>query len=214
MFNDYKIKCEKSEVKTGKPYIWEDDKVQILNFPTKRHWKQKSHLEDVEEGLKFLVENYAQMGIYSLALPPLGCGLGGLKWADVKNLINKHLGPTEDLDVYVYEKIESKLLPEDNYPEMSSTYREDEGLVTQRSIKEGYFDLVKVSAEEQWIKFSIKGNPDFIHMSPNGFNKFTIHPILEEIKDGLIVYTAYWIKHDDKDESELEEILIEAVLRD
>ena len=54
------------------------------------------------------------MGISSLALPPLGCGLGGLNWSEVKNLINKHLGPIEDLDVYVYEKQDAKSLPDDS----------------------------------------------------------------------------------------------------
>ena len=97
MFSDYKARCDKGEVNPGQPYLWEDDKTQILNFPTKRHWKQDSLLSDVEEGLKYLAENYTQMGISSLALPPLGCGLGGLNWSDVKNLINKHLGRLKTL---------------------------------------------------------------------------------------------------------------------
>lgn len=104
MFKDYKVRCDKGEVNPGQPYLWEDEKTQILNFPTKRHWKQNSILSDVEDGPKYIAENYVDMGISSLALPPLGCGLGGLSWSDVKNLINKHLGPIKDLDVYVYEK--------------------------------------------------------------------------------------------------------------
>ena len=107
MFEDYKAKCDRGEVKPGRPYLWENNKAQVLNFPTKRHWKQDSMLSDVEDGLKYLAENYAQMGISSLALPPLGCGLGGLNWTDVKNLIDKHLGAIADLDVYVYESTSS-----------------------------------------------------------------------------------------------------------
>ncbi len=68
----------------------------------------------MEEGLVFHADNYAEMGISSIALPPLGCGLGGLNWVDVKNLINKHLGPIVDLDVYVYEPIESEI-PSDHF---------------------------------------------------------------------------------------------------
>ena len=75
MFSDYKARCDKGDVNPGQPYLWEDEKTQILNFPTKRHWKQNSLLSDVEEGLKYLAEKYAQMGISSLALPPLCCGL-------------------------------------------------------------------------------------------------------------------------------------------
>lgn len=89
MFFDYVKRCEKGEVKIGEPYLWENDRVQILNFPTKRHWREDSRLEDVEAGLKYLAENYAQLGISSITLPPLGCGLGGLHWPDVQNLINK-----------------------------------------------------------------------------------------------------------------------------
>ena len=52
MFNDYKIKCDQGDVKAGQPYLWEDDSVQVLNFPTKRHWKDGSLLQDIEDGLK------------------------------------------------------------------------------------------------------------------------------------------------------------------
>ena len=134
MFRDYKARCGKGDVNPGQPYIWEDDKTQILNFPTKRHWKQGSLLSDVEEGLKYLAKNYAQMGISSLALPPLGCGLGGLNWSDVKNLINKYLGPIEDLDVYVYEKTESKSQLDDDSIKKPLSLSRDEGLVAQQSL--------------------------------------------------------------------------------
>jgi O-acetyl-ADP-ribose deacetylase (regulator of RNase III) len=103
MFLDYKKKCEKREVKPGIPYIWEDEKTQILNFPTKRHWQNQSLIEDIEKGLKYLAENYIQLGIDSLALPPLGCGNGGLEWNQVKPLIEKYLAPIPDFEVYVYE---------------------------------------------------------------------------------------------------------------
>lgn len=103
MFDDYKDKCERDLVKPGQPYLWEDDSVQILNFPTKRNWRDHSLLQDIEDGLKYLAINYERMGIQSLAMPALGCGLGGLRWPEVQPLIMKHLGTIPDLDVYVYE---------------------------------------------------------------------------------------------------------------
>lgn len=103
MFGDYKAKCDQGEVKPGQPYLWEDDSVQILNFPTKRSWRDNSLLQDIEDGLKHLAGSYEQMGIQSIAMPALGCGLGGLKWSEVQPLIVKHLGALPDLDVYVYE---------------------------------------------------------------------------------------------------------------
>lgn len=103
MFLDYQKKCESKEVRLGVPYLWSDAEVQILNFPTKGHWREDSNLSDIELGLKFLAEHYEQLEINSIALPQLGCGNGGLNWKVVKNLINKHLGPLDLLDVYVYE---------------------------------------------------------------------------------------------------------------
>lgn len=129
MFTDYQSRCENGEVRIGKPYIWEDDRAQILNFPTKRHWREPSRLSDIEEGLKYLSENYAQMGISSLALPALGSGLGGLKWDDVKNLIDKYLGTIQALDVYVHTAVDSKTLLESD---------DIEGQIIKPSHSDGY----------------------------------------------------------------------------
>lgn len=107
LFEDYKALCDNKSVVPGKPYLWENDRVQILNFPTKRHWKDDSRLDDIEAGLKYLAENYINMGIDSLAMPALGCGNGGLQWNDVQPLIDKYLGSIIDLDVYVYRPMQS-----------------------------------------------------------------------------------------------------------
>jgi O-acetyl-ADP-ribose deacetylase (regulator of RNase III) len=103
MFFDYKDRCDHNNVKPGIPYLWEDERSQILNFPTKRHWREDSQLQDIIDGLKYLAENYQNMSIQSLAMPALGCGNGGLNWTDVKPQIDKYLGSIPDLDVYVYE---------------------------------------------------------------------------------------------------------------
>ena len=98
MFNDYTIRCRLGKVRMGKPYLYEN----ILNFPTKKHYHYKSNLSDIEEGLIHLSLNYKSWGINSIALPALGCGLGGLNWLDIKPLIEAHLGSLSDLEVYVY----------------------------------------------------------------------------------------------------------------
>lgn len=102
MFEDYKKRCEKGLLKVGQPYLWEDETAQVLNFPTKRHWRAGSRLEDIEAGLKYLAAHYTEMGIITLAMPPLGCGNGGLDWGDVKALLAKYLGDALDLEVFVY----------------------------------------------------------------------------------------------------------------
>ena len=103
MFGDYKSKCNQGKVIPGEPYLWENDSTQVLNFPTKRHWRDSSLIQDIEDGLKYFAASYEKMGIQSIAMPALGCGLGDLKWSEVQLLIVKYLGDLPDLDVYVYE---------------------------------------------------------------------------------------------------------------
>jgi O-acetyl-ADP-ribose deacetylase (regulator of RNase III) len=75
----------------------------IINLPTKKHWKGNSQLEFIESGLKSLREEIERMGIRSIAVPPLGCGLGGLNWSDVRKKIIQSLGDLKDVRVVVFE---------------------------------------------------------------------------------------------------------------
>jgi O-acetyl-ADP-ribose deacetylase (regulator of RNase III) len=67
----------------------------IVNFPTKRHWKGRSRIEDIEQGLVDLVRVIAEYKIRSIAVPPLGCGNGGLDWSQVRPLVERALSPVE-----------------------------------------------------------------------------------------------------------------------
>jgi O-acetyl-ADP-ribose deacetylase (regulator of RNase III) len=76
----------------------------IINFPTKRHWRGKSRMEDIEAGLEALVREIVTRQIRSIAIPPLGSGLGGLNWLDVRKRIERALRRlSADVDVLVYE---------------------------------------------------------------------------------------------------------------
>ena len=87
-FKAYEAACEREEVQPGKMFVFETRTLTnpkfIINFPTKRHWRGKSRMEDIDSGLKALVEEIRTRGIRSIAVPPLGSGLGGLNWADVR----------------------------------------------------------------------------------------------------------------------------------
>lgn len=92
MFEDYTRRCERKAVKLGEPYIYEDKSgIKILNFPTKDHWRSASRLSDIESGLTYLAEHYEKWGLKSIAMPPLGCGNGGLEWSEVGPLIYQKL---------------------------------------------------------------------------------------------------------------------------
>lgn len=110
-FADYVQRCNRNEVAPGVPYVFPADPKRdkpelelILNFPTKNHWRNPSQIDWVEGGLRILAERYEEWGIKSLALPPLGCGNGGLEWGDVWPLIERYLGglPIE-IEVWVPE---------------------------------------------------------------------------------------------------------------
>jgi O-acetyl-ADP-ribose deacetylase (regulator of RNase III) len=78
----------------------------IIHFPTKKHWRDPSRLEWIREGLVDFVRVIHQAGIQSVALPALGCGNGGLKWADVRSEIEATLGSLQDVEITVVEPTE------------------------------------------------------------------------------------------------------------
>src|SRR5277367_6324686 len=87
----YVVACKHKDVKPGHVMLFDTGRFEnprfILNFPTKRHWKGKSRIEDIEAGLKDLVATVRKHAIRSIAIPPLGCGNGGLNWSDVRPII-------------------------------------------------------------------------------------------------------------------------------
>lgn len=102
MFADYKKRTDRKAVRLGQPYLYQDlSGLKIINFPTKDHWRSPSRLADIERGLDYLVAHAAEWDLGSIALPPLGCGNGGLEWSEVGPLIYQKLRPLP-IDVEVY----------------------------------------------------------------------------------------------------------------
>ncbi len=102
MFRDYQKRCKNKEVHPGVPYLYIDFfGNSIINFPTKNHWRYPSRIEYIEKGLDVILKNYHQWDVTSLALPALGCGNGGLNWAEVKPLMFRKLSSLE-IPVIIY----------------------------------------------------------------------------------------------------------------
>ncbi len=88
MYADYLERCERGEVRLGRPYHYRDlTGVSIVNFPTKSHWRAATRFSDVEKGLDYFASHFKQWGVTSVAFPPLGCGNGGLEWEAVGPLM-------------------------------------------------------------------------------------------------------------------------------
>ena len=103
----YMAACKRNELEPGKLLVVKEQTLQgekiIINFPTKTEWYQRSKYEYVEDGLKALVDVIRQYKITSIAVPPLGCGNGGLKWEKVRPMMEKYLGPLTEVDIQIFE---------------------------------------------------------------------------------------------------------------
>ena len=106
-FRQYAKACRASEVMPGQMFVVSTDNLfnprYIINFPTKRHWKGKSKIEDIKSGLTALIQEIKQLGITSIAVPPLGCGNGGLSWKTVKPLIESAFLELPNVQVLLFE---------------------------------------------------------------------------------------------------------------
>ena len=105
-FEAYAKACKAGNVRPGQMFIWETGRIVdpkfIINFPTKRDWRGKSRIADIESGLRALIADVRRLGIRSIAVPPLGCGNGGLNWRDVRPLIEAAFAELPAVSVLLY----------------------------------------------------------------------------------------------------------------
>ncbi len=123
----YKDACKAKSFHTGEILVVKDGNLMaqkwILNFPTKAHWKGNSKYEYISTGLEAMKKVLHEKNIKSIAIPPLGCGNGGLEWSRVKSMIQQSLGEME-AQIYVYEPnddIKSVLQKEETQKEVKLT---------------------------------------------------------------------------------------------
>lgn len=112
-YKAYAAACARKEVQPGRMFVFEtnvrNNPKYIINFPTKRHWRQKSRIEDIESGLIALAQTVRERAIRSIALPALGTGLGGLDWRDVRPRIECALGGLQTVHVIVFEPLDEQV---------------------------------------------------------------------------------------------------------
>jgi O-acetyl-ADP-ribose deacetylase (regulator of RNase III)/uncharacterized protein YwgA len=128
-FRAYKSLCDAKGLRPGQMFIFDTKELFIsegprylINFPTKDHWRSKSKIEYVEDGLDALVEAIREYRINSIAIPPLGCGNGGLDWADVQPMIETKLSVLDDVDVVLFAPQQAADAPEYVHFTLSMTY--------------------------------------------------------------------------------------------
>jgi len=106
-FKSYVAACERNEVQPGQMLVFKTGRLTnpkyIINFPTKRHWRGKSRIEDIDAGLVALANEIRSRNIHSIAIPPLGSGLGGLDWSNVRPRIENSLRDFNNVRVVIFE---------------------------------------------------------------------------------------------------------------
>ncbi len=147
MFTQYCELCESGQLDIGKLWLFKTLNKWILNFPTKKHWRSPSRQEYIEEGLKKFAKQYAKVGIYSIAFPPLGCGNGGLDFNSVVRPLMKHYLKDLPINAFIYPERNDPYPPEHTTPEEIKKWLQSEPEVL--SFKEVWDDLRNILSTPQ-----------------------------------------------------------------
>ncbi len=164
MYAKYRELCEKGDFSVGSLWLYKTPNKWVLNFPTKRHWRQPSRIEYVESGLKKFVETYSSMGIHSIAFPPLGCGNGQLDFrSQVQPLMEKYLQPLP-IEVFVYPERDNVFV-EHLQPEAMSDWLRTEP--QSLPFSEVWEDIESILKDKSEYKTVAKKNPFSAYVSHN-----------------------------------------------
>lgn len=119
---DYVKVCRRGALRPGKMHYFREHGKIVINFPTKDKWRERSKIEYIENGLDALIDLIYDLGIKSIAIPPLGSGNGGLKWNDVKEVISNKLENLSALiDIFIYEPSKNDSSAPDLEPRLSTS---------------------------------------------------------------------------------------------
>lgn len=106
-FRAYATACHAGHVVPGRMFIFDNGRLInprfVINFPTKRHWRAKSRIGDIRSGLEALIADVRRLELHSIAVPPLGCGLGGLDWREVRPMIERAFSELPVVRVLLFE---------------------------------------------------------------------------------------------------------------
>ncbi len=182
-FKAYKDACDHGEVRPGQVFVYESGQLTnpryILNFPTKRHWRAKSRMEDIESGLASLIREIEARGIRSIAMPPLGSDLGGLRWEDVRPRIEDALGSLDNLKVTVFEPGSA---PADGRPNRSTNVpKMTLGRAALVSLMRRYLDglldpFVSLLEVHKLMYFmQVVGEPLRLHFEPGPYGPYAVN---------------------------------------
>lgn len=189
MFMDYVLRCDRGEVKPGLPYVYHDKTgINIMNFPTKDHWRTPSKLSYIEDGLNWFINNYKDNNIESIAFPPLGCGNGGLSWNLVESIMYKKLADLP-IKIEIYAPYNVKVI---------NSIKMDNTLMDMNDINSKWYLILQVVRELNNRKYALKVGKTIYQkicyvITRNGvdtgfnFIKGTYGPFSPQVKESITV---------------------------
>ena len=161
-FKAYHKACKNDQVQPGRMFIYDSGDLMetryIINFPTKRHWRGKSRMEDVESGLNALVDDVKRLKIQSIAMPPLGCGNGGLDWKEVRPKIVKAFELVPEVELQLFEPAGAP------QPEQMTDRTEKPNLTVARALFIKLLDIYQI-AEYRLSRLEIQKLAYFLQVS-------------------------------------------------
>jgi O-acetyl-ADP-ribose deacetylase (regulator of RNase III) len=156
MYRQYRELCEQGQFEIGMLWLYKSPNKWVLNFPTKKHWRNPSHVEYVEAGLRKFVDSYADLGVHSIAFPALGCGNGRLDFeTQVKPLMEKYLRQLP-IEVFIYPGQRSAFVEHLNPAEMKKWLRSEP---TNLPFAEVWDDLIQLLGEKDGFETIAKQRP-------------------------------------------------------
>ncbi len=186
MFVRYNELCKNNLLDIGKLYLWKKSDKWILLFPTKKHWRNPSKLEYIEQGLIKFVDNWDKLGADTIAFPRLGCGNGGLDWNLVKPLMEKYLNRIP-MQILVYVDNYNDPVPEHlNITEMEKWLSGEMGLFGYEAFKvklKNFIDSEKKLTLSNGLTYEIKHLDDMICIGDTSLDEKSICSFWNWVRD-------------------------------
>jgi O-acetyl-ADP-ribose deacetylase (regulator of RNase III) len=194
-FKAYKAACESGEIRLGSMFVFDSGGLLkpnfIINFPTKNHWRGKSDLESIRIGLKDLVRVIRRHQIRSVAVPPLGCGNGGLDWNQVRPIIEAAFNEIPTVQAFLFapgSDIDPKaMIVNTNRPRMTAARAAM--LKVMEIYRRFEFGLSKIEVQKLAYFLQLAGE----NMKLN-FSKHSFGPYSEELKHALNRMEGHFIR--------------------
>ncbi|AHW65719.1 Appr-1-p processing domain protein (plasmid) [Corynebacterium glyciniphilum AJ 3170] len=195
MFKEYARAAKHGEVQLGHMHVWTADTLDglryIINFPTKDHWRSASRITDVEAGLQDLVRIVRDFNIASIAVPPLGCGNGGLSWAEVRPLIHEAFRSLPNVDVRVFPPQDapaaSSMQVNSAKPEMTPGRAALVGIISSY-IEQGLTEPTLIETQKLMYFLQLAGEPLRLQFSANRYG-----PYADNLRHVLIAVEGHYL---------------------